>query len=278
MPQKEAKSLRGFDILFNKNVPHIWEKIFLSMDCDSFMECRKVSKLWRGLLSSDLYNNQVMAYYEKLARVKMEQSLEQRLIEFSRCGNTKGVRSLLEKWVDPNCYNARASPTCSTPLIAAACNGRRYVVAILLGDGANPDKTGWYDRTALHWAAERGERGVVHLLLNAGAEIDLKDRFGDTPLFLAISNGHKEIARSLIAAGANVELYGDLGFEIDIYAPHTNPTYTMNQTYFDICLGILIGMILLMILSPAFLVSNPYVLSSRLECSLVSFSTWECPY
>ena len=274
MPQKEAKSLKGFDILFNKNVPHIWEKIFLNLDCDSFMECRKVSKLWRGLLSTDVYKKQVAAYYEKLARIKMEQ----RLLEFSRCGNTKGVRSLLEIGVDPNCYDAIASPTGSTPLIAAACNGRRYVVAILLGDGANPDKTGWYDRTALHWAAERGERGVVHLLVNAGADINLEDRFGDTPVYLATSNGHEEVARLLIAAGANDELYWNLGVEIDIYAPYTNPTYPISPMYFNICLGILIGMILLMILSHAFLVSNRYVFPSRLECSLVSFSTWECSY
>ena len=148
------------------------------------------------------------------------------------------------------------------------------MVAVLLGDGANPDKTGWYDRTALHWAAERGEMGVVDLLLNAGAEINLEDRFGDTSLYLATSNGHEEVARLLIAAGANDELYyWNLGVEIDIYAPYTNPTYAISPMYFNICLGILIGMILLMILSPAFLVSNPYVFSSRLECSLVSFST-----
>ena len=270
MAQKEAKSLRGFNILLNKNVPHIWEKIFLSLDCDSFMECRKVSKLWRGLLSTDVYKKQVKAYYEKLARVKMEQ----RLLEFSRCGNTKGVRSLLENGVDPNCSNARASPTDSTPLIAAACNGRSYVVAILLGDGANPDKTGWYDRTALHWASERGERCVVHLLLNAGAEVDLKDRFGDNPVYLATSNGHEEIARLLIAAKANALDWFN-GFPLESY---TNPTYPMRPINVNVCLGILIGIILLMILSPAFLVSNPYVSSSRLECSLVSFSTWECSY
>ena len=46
----------GFDLLFNKNVPHILEKIFLNLeDYDSFMACQNVCKAWRGLFSSELF-------------------------------------------------------------------------------------------------------------------------------------------------------------------------------------------------------------------------------
>ena len=45
-----------FETLFNKNVPHILEKIFYSLDYDSFMESKKVCKAWNILLSSKSYD------------------------------------------------------------------------------------------------------------------------------------------------------------------------------------------------------------------------------
>ena len=44
--------------LFRKNVPHILERIFFSLDYDSFMECSKVCKEWNKLLSSDRYRSE----------------------------------------------------------------------------------------------------------------------------------------------------------------------------------------------------------------------------
>ena len=38
-----------FNILFTKSVPHILEKIFFSLDFDSFVACGKVSLAWEGL-------------------------------------------------------------------------------------------------------------------------------------------------------------------------------------------------------------------------------------
>lgn len=53
---KEAGGQNHFDLLFNKNVPHILEKIFFNLeDYDSFMACLDVSKAWRGLFSSELF-------------------------------------------------------------------------------------------------------------------------------------------------------------------------------------------------------------------------------
>ena len=45
----------GFDILLSKNVPHILEDIFFSVDYDSFKKCLEVSKSWNDLLTSESF-------------------------------------------------------------------------------------------------------------------------------------------------------------------------------------------------------------------------------
>ena len=45
----------AFDTLFAKNVPHILEKIFLSLDHKSFRQCREVCQTWKKLLSTESY-------------------------------------------------------------------------------------------------------------------------------------------------------------------------------------------------------------------------------
>ena len=49
----------AFDKLFTKSVPHILEKIFLSLDYKSFKTCLDVSKTWRDLLNSDSFSAKV---------------------------------------------------------------------------------------------------------------------------------------------------------------------------------------------------------------------------
>ena len=44
-----------FDRLFVKNVVHIHEKIFLSLDCMSFMNCLDVSRSLNDLLTSQSF-------------------------------------------------------------------------------------------------------------------------------------------------------------------------------------------------------------------------------
>ena len=199
MAKEEPKSQRGFDILFNKSVPHIIEKIFYNnLDYNSLMACRKVNKSWRGLLSSELFKKKAMdLLHEK--RVN-----EGRLCEYSRKGNTVEVRSLLSIGTDPNCNTA------GNPLIGAAVKGHRKVVEILLNAGANTEHVWKYGGTALHWASEYGQKDVVQLLLNAGAKVDLADEFGNTPLLRAARNNHKETILLLIEGGAMGKLQGTI--------------------------------------------------------------------
>ena len=44
-----------FDKLFTRNVPHIYEKIFLSLDYYSFKSCLMVNKKWNQVLTSESF-------------------------------------------------------------------------------------------------------------------------------------------------------------------------------------------------------------------------------
>ena len=66
------------------------------------------------------------------------------------------------------------------------------------------DKTNYYLRTPLHFAALEGEFNATKFLVEYGADIDMKDRWDDEALFLAQSNQHLEIMLELIKAGADV--------------------------------------------------------------------------
>ena len=45
-------SSSAFDKLFNTNVPHVLEKIFFSLDYESFKACHEVCRGWKELLST----------------------------------------------------------------------------------------------------------------------------------------------------------------------------------------------------------------------------------
>ena len=53
MKSAEAPSAEFDRLLLSKNVPHIHEGIFFSLDYESFVACRKVSRKWSELLSTE---------------------------------------------------------------------------------------------------------------------------------------------------------------------------------------------------------------------------------
>ena len=52
MVKMDSEKECPFDMLFKISVPHIPEKIFLSLDYESFKRCLKVNKKWNKLLMS----------------------------------------------------------------------------------------------------------------------------------------------------------------------------------------------------------------------------------
>jgi uncharacterized protein len=92
-----------------------------------------------------------------------------------------------------------------TPLLAAAQEGYAYaeVAALLLADGADPDRVDSDERTPLIAAAFRGHADVVQRLLDAGADPDLARRSDRvSALHLAVQEGFRKVVDALIAAGA----------------------------------------------------------------------------
>ena len=193
-----------FDIVFTKNVPHILEKIFLSMDFQSLNKCFEVNNAWNALLTSESFQSKAKAlFYCEIMRDK-------NLMQPSFDGNIKEVRRLLSiGMVNINCEDDRKS----TPLLVAASNGHEDVVKLLLDNGADPDKADRYKWTALHWATYYKEEDVVKLLLERGAQPNKSDRYGTTPLHKAAFYIHTTgIAKCLLDNGAEPNRADNRGF------------------------------------------------------------------
>ena len=185
----------GFGTLFAKNLPHILEKIFFSLDYTSYNRCMLVSKIWNKLLTSEPYQKKGRSVF-KDEILEHEDHLHLASIE----GNKAKVERLLSHFlVDVNCESA--------PLRVAAHLGHKDVVQLLLDKGADPNKTNYDGWTPLHGAASRGHTNVVQLLLERGADPIKSDNYGHTPQYKAVVNGHKGVVQCLLDKGVDLRYY-----------------------------------------------------------------------
>ena len=53
----------GFATLFENAVPHISERIFFSLDYESFKTCLNVSKVWKELLTSQTFRRRAKTVF-----------------------------------------------------------------------------------------------------------------------------------------------------------------------------------------------------------------------
>ena len=160
----------GFETLFAKNVPHLLEKIFFSLDYESFKTCREVNCTWHKLLTSD-------SYLKKAKSVFQEGILEdeKKLWLASKKGNVAEALRILDiaiGLVDINCMVVYGDGEAygSTPLWQAGPWGKKDMVQLLLERGADPNKADTRGRTPLHQTAYIGYKDIVLLLLDAGAQ------------------------------------------------------------------------------------------------------------
>ena len=192
-----AERNSAFDILFKKSVPHILEKVFFSLDYDSFMTCHEVSDTWKELLVSDRYQRESeVIFIEKQKNIRM-------LCHYARNGNVEQVRYILSL----GAYSSsRREEDRMTPLHFAAIGGHEDVVQLLLNAGAKQESTNVWDleETPLFWAIREGHQEVAKLLLRSGADPNKCSGFhGDTPLCMAASYGLLDVSKALIASGAD---------------------------------------------------------------------------
>ena len=83
----EVKDPCAFNKLLTISVPHILEKIFLSLDYKSFKICKEVSNSWKDLLTSESFKT--------LGKSVFREDIERELHEHSYNGNLMAVKSIL---------------------------------------------------------------------------------------------------------------------------------------------------------------------------------------
>ena len=182
-------SLGTFDILFKRDVPHVLEKIFFSLDYNSLVTCLRVNKSLRRLLSTPKYRKELLGKKNIVKKFFRASYAE---------GDAEEVRRLIyDQMVD---VNLNIGPGLSTPLILAAKSGSDYVVEVLLQAGADIERGDYWGHTPLYWAVYYDSFRSVKLLLDAGAVVDNKDSKGRTPLWYAKS---RYVINMLIKHGAD---------------------------------------------------------------------------
>lgn len=124
-----------------------------------------------------------------------------KLFEAIYRSDEKRVRKQLDRDVSADVRDE----TGQTALYVASVQDEPQLVHVLLGAGADPNRTNAGDarETPLCAAASRGMLAVVQLLLAAGADPDAREGDGLTPLIWAVQGGWFDCASALLQAGAN---------------------------------------------------------------------------
>ena len=138
------------------------------------------------------------------------------LIIAARNGNLDSVKILLRYKADieargtvkdtegnvfEGCTHSRTS-TDSTPLRAAAYDGRLDIVSCLVKHGADVNARDVSGSTPLMITCYNGHVNVVTYLVEHGANVHLQDKDGDTCLHYAAKGGHIEVVSKLLGLGA----------------------------------------------------------------------------
>ena len=120
----------------------------------------------------------------------------------SETANIKVVRELLNAGVSPNAIDYASNGL--TPLLAAAQKNNYDIVALLINNGADPNRAHPMGLTPLLLASEHGSLSIVRLLVEWGASITARGLKGLTPLLIAASHGQANVVQFLIEHGADI--------------------------------------------------------------------------
>jgi len=224
-----------FNLIFQRNVPHILEMIFLSLDHESFVSCCEVNTTWNKFLNSHSINEKAKYLFKEeivadqkqlyhltryggqasdvrtilrsgLVNVNISQKLgswgtETPLYSAANDGRINIVRMLLDAKADPNKGAEPSRMISQSPLRVAVANNHFSVAKLLLERGAVLNNGGsplcWLHKTCLYMMAK--------LLIHYGADVNKRDEEGNTPLGRASLHARADIMRLLLDAGAEPE-------------------------------------------------------------------------
>ena len=102
------------------------------------------------------------------------------------------ARLLIERGADVTAPARNAMKVC--PVHAAATQGDREMLQLLLERGADPNARQQMDYTPLHSSANRGDHESARLLVSRGADARAKASDGKTPADVARDRGFNELA------------------------------------------------------------------------------------
>lgn len=137
--------------------------------------------------------------FSTFRRVFSREDLSRRLVHAVWVGGMDQVRLLLRRGADPNRLVNDTSP-----LHAAARQGRGKIAALLIANGARVNTRTPRGLTPLHVAAMEGYRDVFDLLLTGGADVSAVTVDGETPLHFAAVMGRSDFCARLLEKGADV--------------------------------------------------------------------------
>jgi len=188
--------------IFNTNVPHIPEKIFLHLDLQTFKNCHVVCKSWNDVLSRE-------SFRKKTKKILTENN--SKLWRASRKGDTDEVKRILHTGMvaidshrDKFCVGS--SICYATPLKIASCYGNKDVVQILVKAGADVNKADKKGHTPLQSATSFGRNDIAEMLLDYGADPKRADEDGLAPLHKAAGDDNCGLVKLLIERGAEVNM------------------------------------------------------------------------
>lgn len=108
-----------------------------------------------------------------------------------------------------------------TPVMKASSVGNADLVRLLIEHGADPNKRGSHQRTALQYAAEKNRLAAAKVLVNFGADLNGTDTARLSPLTMAADRGYRDFALFLIDKGADVNIQHVQGWTALIDAART---------------------------------------------------------
>ena len=180
----------GFNKLLKKRIPHIHEKIILSLDYDTFIQCEGVCETWDELLATASFRKKAYSVFGRQMDIELTTSTE--------CGNIDRVKLLLDYGVDPNASISDTLTGGLTPLhYGLVFKAPLEIFQLLLERGADPRR-----ELILHAAVVYGDVNVVKLLLDYGGYTDRADSAGQTPRWIAKAMEKTDIVKLLQDAGA----------------------------------------------------------------------------